>query len=239
MFDKIEWLSLTLGSHGRAGLNLPLSIRDARQLEGCKNFVGTESQVEILFVSKYEERQASQCLLSHELLKLCNGFFYSLFIGRVDDEDDTICALKIILPVGADRLLTTNIPHVQLEAILRLYRNRKLVVLPVACVGSIVAAVVSSHIDLHVCFWYSGCDVLRPFLSTTFELREITYQGLDVEALRRLDLTNFFLRQFLQDSRFTSVIKTEDEDLRLFSRLSSQVAQQIKKSHIVFPLLIK
>ena len=66
-----------------------------------------------------------------------------------------------------------------------------------------------------------------------------TYQGLDVEALSRLNLGDLFLGQFLEDRRFTCIIKAEHEDLRFFSTLSSQVAQQIKKSHIVFPLLIK
>jgi hypothetical protein len=61
----------------------------------------------------------------------------------------------------------------------------------------------------------------------------MTYQRLDVEALRRLDLLDIFLRHFLENGRLTSVIKAEYEDLCLLGRLSSQVAQQIKKSHIV------
>lgn len=106
--------------------------------------------------------------------------------------------------------------------------------------GSIIAAVVVSDAVTGVFVdGYSGCDVLRPFLSTPLKLRGITYQGLDVEALSRRNRLDVFLGQFLEDSRFTGVIETEHEDLCLFSCLSSQVAQQIKKSHIVFPLLIK
>ena len=67
-------LSLTLWGHSRAGLNLPLSIRDAWKLKGLQNLIGSESQVKILFVSEHKERTFSQCLLTHKFLKFVNGF---------------------------------------------------------------------------------------------------------------------------------------------------------------------
>ena len=51
-----------------------------------------------------------------EAHKLFRGFVSPPLISRVHHVDDTVCVLVVILPVGADVLLATNVPNVELEA---------------------------------------------------------------------------------------------------------------------------
>lgn len=59
-------------------------------------------------------------LLGHQLGQLVITFGDTLLVSGVDDENDAVRAVVVILPVGSDSLLTANVPHVQLKAVLGL-----------------------------------------------------------------------------------------------------------------------
>ena len=40
-----------------------------------------------------------------------------LLVRRVHDVDEAVCAVHVVLPVCADRLLPTDVPHVELHAV--------------------------------------------------------------------------------------------------------------------------
>ena len=65
-----------------------------------------------------------------------------------------------------------------------------------------------------------------------------TYQRLNVETLRRLDLRDLFLGEFLENGSLSSVVETENEDLRLLGGILAQVTKQVEESHILSVELI-
>ena len=63
--------------------------------------------------------------VTKELIQVALDFFNTRLISRVDDVDEGIGILVVVWPVGADLTLTTDIPNVELEAILRLKEEKK------------------------------------------------------------------------------------------------------------------
>lgn len=111
---------LTFSVHGRASLDLPRAVLNVGELERLEHLAGLQSQLEILLVGEHKERDVEQLLLDEELLELVIALTDSLLISRVDDEDDAVGAVIVVLPVGSDGLLSSDVPHVQLKAVLGL-----------------------------------------------------------------------------------------------------------------------
>lgn len=63
--------------------------------------------------------------VTKELIQVALDFFNTRLISRVDDVDEGIGILVVVWPVGANLTLTTDIPNVELEAILRLKEEKK------------------------------------------------------------------------------------------------------------------
>lgn len=55
-------------------------------------------------------------LLHQQALQLTLTVLHALAVGTVHHPDEAICALKVVPPVGAQRLLATHIPDVQFES---------------------------------------------------------------------------------------------------------------------------
>lgn len=55
-------------------------------------------------------------LLHQQALQLTLTVLHALAVGTVHHPDQAICALKVVPPVGAQRLLATHIPDVQFES---------------------------------------------------------------------------------------------------------------------------
>ena len=106
--------------HGTTGLNVPSSVLNLRELEILHNFSSFESKIQVLFVGEHKERLTRELLLVHKIIEFLYVLLESLLIGGVDDKDDTIDIIVVVLPVGSNGLLTSNIPHVKLEITLLL-----------------------------------------------------------------------------------------------------------------------
>lgn len=102
---------------------MPGTIGDTCQIQSLEHFISLKGQVEVLFVGEDEKWQLGKLLFFHELFKLLDAFVDSFLVGRVNDKDDAVGAVVVVLPVGSDCLLTTDVPHVQLEAVLGLQRD--------------------------------------------------------------------------------------------------------------------
>ena len=131
------------------------------------------------------------------MLELVVTLADSFLISRVNDEDDAVGAVIVVLPVGSDSLLSTDVPHVQLKAILGLQR--------------VVRANVVTKTD--------NADYAVIILAA------FTYQRFDVEALSRLDLGEVLVGELLEDGSLTSVVKTEHENLCLLDILAESSDQ--------------
>ena len=78
-----------------------------------------------MLVSEDKNRHVLQLFVTKELIQVALDFFNTRLISRVDDVDEGIGILVVVWPVGANLTLTTDIPNVELEAILRLKEEKK------------------------------------------------------------------------------------------------------------------
>ena len=78
-----------------------------------------------MLVSEDKNRHILQLFVTKELIQVALDFFNTRLISRVDDVDEGIGILVVVWPVGANLTLTTDIPNVELEAILRLKEEKK------------------------------------------------------------------------------------------------------------------
>ncbi len=115
-----KWRHLTFFGDGRACLDGPGSVLDLHKLEVAHDLLSVEGKLQVLLVGEHEQRDILEVVLDKEGLKFLGALLQALLIGGVNDVNETIGVLEIILPVGANGALTTDIPNVQLEAILSL-----------------------------------------------------------------------------------------------------------------------
>lgn len=108
--DEVE------ASVGTTGLDLP-SVGGGEvmliQAEGRANLVDAHGTCEVLFVGKYEHCGASETLLSEESVEFGAAVVDTSSVARVDYPDETVGALKVVLPVRAERPLSADIPDVE------------------------------------------------------------------------------------------------------------------------------
>ena len=79
-----------------------------------------QCHLDVLLVGEDEDGYAGQQFLTQELVQVWLDFRYTGVISWVDDVDECVSLIVVISPVGSDLSLTTDIPNVQLESILRL-----------------------------------------------------------------------------------------------------------------------
>jgi len=118
----LNFVLLTLTIDCRAGLDLPGAILNFSQLKRFQHFAGLQREFEVLFVCENKHGYVGKLFFIQELLDLFVTFRNALLIRGVDDENNPIRAIVVILPVGSDGLLTTDVPHVQFEAFLGLFK---------------------------------------------------------------------------------------------------------------------
>jgi hypothetical protein len=84
------------------------------------NLISIESGLKVLLVSEDEDRHVCEEFFPHERLELIRALFKTHVISGVDDVNHTVSVLVVVLPVGADLTLTSDIPDVQFKSILSL-----------------------------------------------------------------------------------------------------------------------
>jgi hypothetical protein len=107
-------------AEGGAGLNVPCAIRNVHKLEVLHNSVGGKSKLKVLLVGEDKEGHFLEVWLLEQGHKFLRALFETHVVSRVDHVDEAISVLVVVFPVGSDLALTSNVPHVQLEAFLRL-----------------------------------------------------------------------------------------------------------------------
>jgi hypothetical protein len=76
---------------------------------------------QILLVGENQEDSVPQLILVEHALQLLTSFNDTVTIVTVDNEDDTLSILEVVPPQGANLVLSTDIPHGELD-VLVLYR---------------------------------------------------------------------------------------------------------------------
>lgn len=119
--EPLHAVGKTFFGDGGAGLDVPCpTFLNVFELKGGHDLWSFACHVQILLVSVDEEGNALEIVLGEKRLELVVALAESDVIRRVDDVDEAVGVFIIVLPVGSDLSLTTDVPHVQLEAVLLL-----------------------------------------------------------------------------------------------------------------------
>jgi len=78
---------------------------------------GGKTYGQILLVGKDQQDGISQLILVQHALKFLSGLDDTISIVAVDNEDDTLGVLEVVSPQGTDLVLTTDIPHGELNVL--------------------------------------------------------------------------------------------------------------------------
>ena len=79
--------------------------------------IGTASYRQILLVSENQEQSIPELILVQHALQLLTGLDDTVPIVAIDNEDDTLSILEVVSPQWSDLVLTTNIPHGELDVL--------------------------------------------------------------------------------------------------------------------------
>ena len=78
---------------------------------------GVHGVGQILLVGEDEEKSITELVLVEHALELLTGLDDTVAIVGVDDEDDTLGVLEVMPPQRTDLVLTTDIPHGELDVL--------------------------------------------------------------------------------------------------------------------------
>lgn len=112
--------TVTFFGQGRAGLDVKRSVADLRKLQDFHDFTGFARELDVLLVGEHEQRHVFQRFFAQERLQLFRGFLKADFIGGVNHVHETVGVVVVVLPVGSDFALSSNIPDIQFKSVLSL-----------------------------------------------------------------------------------------------------------------------
>lgn len=103
-----------LGSvHGVLGKDESVRLSGGRAVANIRcNTYG-----QILLVGEDQQDGIPQLILVEHALELLTGLNDTIAIVAVDDEDDALGVLEVMPPQGTDLVLTTDIPHGELDVL--------------------------------------------------------------------------------------------------------------------------
>ena len=100
-----------------SGIHGVLFVVVSRMLSNCCSPLEFLTYGQILLVGEDQENGIPQLILVEHALELLTSLNNTVTIVGVDDEDDTLGVLEVVPPQGADLVLTTDIPHGELDVL--------------------------------------------------------------------------------------------------------------------------
>lgn len=101
---SLSVISATLMAFWSKFVSIPFNIALRRATYG-----------QILLVGEDQEKGVPQLILVEHALQLLAGLGNTVTIVAVDDEDDTLGVLEVVSPQRANLVLSTDIPHGELD----------------------------------------------------------------------------------------------------------------------------
>ena len=90
-----------------------------------EHLLGLESELQVLLVGVDEEGHLGEAFLGQKSLQFLDALAQSLLVTGVDHKHHAVGVVVVILPVGPDGLLATDVPYIELETVLGLLREGK------------------------------------------------------------------------------------------------------------------
>jgi len=107
--------TVSRGSASR--LNVPTTLSQAVEAKFVCDLGGIHGIGQILFVGENQKNGIPQLILVQHTLQLLSGLNNTITIVAVNDEDDTLSVLEVMSPQWSNFVLSTNIPHGELDVL--------------------------------------------------------------------------------------------------------------------------
>lgn len=95
----------------------PSALSKGVQTKLVGDLGGVHGVGQILLVGEDEKEGVTELVLVEHALELLTGLDNTVAIVGVDDEDDTLGVLEVVPPQRADLVLSTDIPHGELNVL--------------------------------------------------------------------------------------------------------------------------
>lgn len=95
----------------------PGALPEGVQAKLVSDLSGVHGVGQILLVGEDEEKSITELVLVEHALELLTGLDDTVAIVGVDDEDDTLGVLEVMSPERTDLVLSTDIPHGELNVL--------------------------------------------------------------------------------------------------------------------------
>lgn len=113
----VKTLVEALGGGGAAALNEPVALAEGVEAELLGDVGGGHGVGEILLVGEDEEDSVAELILGEHLLELITGLADTIAIVGINNEDNTVGVLEVVAPEGAELILSSDVPHGELEVL--------------------------------------------------------------------------------------------------------------------------
>jgi len=107
----------TITGGGTGGLDKPGTLSETVKTKLVGDLSSVHGIRQILFVGEDKEKGVPEFILIQHTLQLLAGLNYTVTIVAVDDEDDTLGVLEVMSPQRSNLVLSTNIPHGELDVL--------------------------------------------------------------------------------------------------------------------------
>lgn len=115
--EPIQAFVQTSSVCGAAGLDKPFAVGHAGETKLLSEVCDLHGVGEILLVSEYQNSGVSELLLRQHLLQLITSLGDTVTIVTIDNINETLCILEVMPPERADLILTSDIPHSELNVL--------------------------------------------------------------------------------------------------------------------------
>lgn len=115
--EPFETLVQTISGCGTSRLDVPGALSQAVKAELVSDLGSIHGVGQILLVGEDEQDGISQLILVQHTLEFLSGLDDTIPIVAVDDEDDALGVLEVVSPQRTDLVLTTDIPHGELDVL--------------------------------------------------------------------------------------------------------------------------
>jgi len=115
--QPFETLVQTVSRGGAGRLDVPSALPEAVKAELVGDLGGVHGVRKILLVGEDKQKSIPQLVFVEHTLELLTGLDDTVAIVGVDDEDDTLGVLEVMSPERTDLVLSTDIPHGELNVL--------------------------------------------------------------------------------------------------------------------------
>jgi hypothetical protein len=115
--EPLQTFVQTVSGGSASGLDVPGALSQAVESELVCDLGGVHGVGQILLVGEDKQNGIPELILVEHALELLAGLDDTVAIVAVNDEDNTLGVLEVMSPEGTDLVLTTDIPHGELNVL--------------------------------------------------------------------------------------------------------------------------